>query len=151
MAQKPKSPFDDIAKLLAKEGVKLTKKQVLDVKRYARGVGRTNYLDKNPTVRPLKTPAQKKVSSRLEGIEDRRQDKGARLYGDSDGPMSYFFSDKTLNKSQKRKINQGFNAEEKMGSANARKVQQTLGSGLKPPKKSPVKKAPVKKAAPKKK
>jgi hypothetical protein len=149
MAPKPKSPFDDIAKLLAKEGVKLTKKEILDVKRYARGVGRTNYLDRVPNkVTKPKTAAQKKVSSRLEGIEDRRQDKGSRLYGDNDGPMGYFFSDKYLNKSQKKKINQGFSAEEKMGAGNARKIQKTLGTAVK---KSPVKKAPVKKAAPKKK
>lgn len=147
MATKPKSPFDDIAKVLAKEGVKLSKKAVLDIKRYARGVGRTNYLDVKPNTNKLKTAAQKKVAPRLEMIEMRRQDKGARLYGDSNGPMDYFFSDKTLKKTQKKKINQGFSAEQKIGASNARKVQKTLAKA--PVKKSPAKKAPIKRAAPK--
>lgn len=149
MAAKPKSALDDIAKFLAKKGVKLSKKEVLDMKRYARGSGRAEYLDRNPSkiVKP-KTAAQKKVSSRLEGIEDRRQDKGARMYGDSNGPMEYFLSDKYLTRDSKKKFNQAFMAEQKMGAGNARKVQKTLGTAVK---KSPVKKAPVKKAAPKKK
>ncbi len=150
MAPKPKSPLDDVAKFLAKKGIKLTKKEVLDMKRYARGDGRAQYLDRNPSkVAKPKTPAQKKVSSRLESIEDRRQDKGARMYGDNNGPMEYFLSDKNLNRSSKKAFNQGFLAEQKIGAANARKVQKTLGT--KPTKKSPTKKStPVKKVAKKK-
>lgn len=145
MAPKPKSPLDDIAKLLAKAGTKLTKKQVLDMKRYARGSGRAHYLDRNPSkvVKP-KTVAQKKVSSRLEMIEDRRQDKGARMYGDYNGPMDYFMGGKDLNRSSKKSFNQAFMAEQKIGAGNARKVQKTLGT-------APTKKAPTKKAAPVKK
>ena len=145
MPNKPKSPLDDVAKLLAKSGIKLSKKQVLDMKRYARGGGRADYLDRNPSkvVKP-KTAAQKKVSSRLENIEDRRQDKNARMYGDYNSPMDYFLGDKSMTRATKKQFNQAFGAEQKIGAGNARKVQKTLG-------KLPVKKAPVKKAAPKKK
>lgn len=141
-ARKPKSPIDDIIKLLAKEGVKVSKKTALDLKRYARGIGRSSYLDRKPAPMKLKTPAQKKVKSRLEMIEDRRQDKGSRLYGDNNGPVGYFFGD-DLKRSQKKLVNQGFAAEERIGAANARKARQVA--------KTPAKKAPVKKAAPKKK
>lgn len=145
------SAFDDIAKLLASQGVKLTKKQILDIKRYARGAARANYLDRKPNVVKLKTAAQKKVAPRLERIEDRRQDKQARLWGDNNGPIDYFFSDKYLSKPQKRLVNQGFSAEGKKAVDNVRKVQKTLGTGpkKKPVKKAPAKKAPAKRAAPK--
>lgn len=140
MPRQPKSPIDDIVKILARAGVKLTKKQTLDMKRYARGSGRSAYLDRKPNTRKPSTPAQKKVSSRLEAIEDRRQDKAARMYGDSRGPISYFLSDKNLTRAQKTQFNRAFSQEERIGAANARKVQKSL-----------AKKAPAKKAAPKKK
>ena len=145
MANKPKSPIDDIAKLLAKAGVKLNKKQKLDMKRYARGMGRTNYLDKKPNTNKPKTPAQKRVAPRLEMIEDRRQDKVSRMYGDNDGPLSYFMSDKNLTRTQKKQFNSAFSKEAKIGADNARKVQKSLSSKT-AAKKAPVKKAPAPKA-----
>lgn len=153
-ARKPQSPFDDIAKLLAKQGLKLTKKEVLDIKRYARGVGRTDYLDRKPNkVFKPKTAAQKRNAFGIENIEYRRDDKRARLYGDSNGPIDYFFSSKNPNRGQKKMINQAFSAEGKIAANNARKVQKALAKPVKKaaPKKAAAKKAPVKKTAAKKK
>lgn len=139
-SRNPKSPIDDIIKLFAKEGIKISKKTASEIKRYARGIGRADYLDRKPAPMKLKTPAQKKVKSRLEMIEDRRQDKGARLWGDNTGPTSGYFVKDKLNRQQKKVFNQGFAAEQKIGAANARTARRVASA-----KKSPVKKTAAKK------
>lgn len=142
--------IDDIAKWLLKNGgKKMSKKEVLEIKRYARGVGFTRDFEKNVEKKlaatvPRNKP-QSKLKNHLTNMADKRQDKVARVYGDSSGPHERFFSGRELGKAEgKRKeynalTNREWNKEVTAGRKNQVKAR------------SVIKKSAPKKSVPKKK
>jgi hypothetical protein len=115
MAAKKRKPaiekvqgIDDIAKWLAKNGGKaMSKKEVLHIKKYARGIGFNQDFEKNVEKKLAKAvprnKAQSKLKNHLTNMADTRQDKFARVYGDSNGPHERFFSGRELGKAESKR------------------------------------------------
>lgn len=134
-ARAPKSPIDDIAKWIASQGgKKLSKSEILKMKRFARGIGYTKEFDKVGEAALAKKVAKGKTSPRvaqhIENMAMKRQDKEARVFGDYTTPHAYFGVGEMLKsgatRQQKKVLGSKFKAswdeEVAIARANARKA-----------------------------
>lgn len=157
---RPKSPLDDAAKWIVKQGgKKLKKAEVQHIKRYARGIGWSKsfeksglekIVDKKLGVPPLKGTKRtnKVVADTVGKTRDRKlataklnmyynkQDKFARTYGDSNGPHERFFSDmdsgRAPRKEFNRRMNAAWNAEVEIGRKYGKSTNKAAARALGP-------------------
>jgi len=132
----PKSPLDDAAKWLAKQGgKKLKKADVQDIKRYARGVGWSKSFDKTKLegiaqkrlgnhgglntwkdstkgfdkVPPLKKTKKNALAHHKDMMSYNKQEKVSRVYGDYNGPHDRFFSHMDSGRAPRKEFNRRMN------------------------------------------
>ena len=124
----PKSPLDDFAKWAAKKGLsKITKAQVKDVKRYARGGGyaRGQYRIDDDVTKAARAAKGGKRGKYLKWKDNQlaeKQEKNARTYGDSRGPLDYWEGrlpqrpwDSKTRKEYNKRFSAAYRAEEEIG------------------------------------
>lgn len=138
--RKPKSALDDFGKWVAEQGAKkLAKKEIQNIKRYARGIGWSGDVER----KGLEAVLEKKVGSGVKGggkktklakhkldMQYKKQDKYARTYGDSSGPHDRFFSGMSSGRAKRsefnKRANAAWNAEVEIGrKQSARTSKQT--------------------------
>lgn len=164
----PKSPLDDAAKWLAKEGgKKLKKADIQHIKRYARGIGWSGsyeksglgkIVDKKVGVPPLKgtkrtnrvvaatvgKTKEKKLATAKLNLYYKKQDKYARTYGDTTGPHQRFFSEmdsgRAPRKEFNRRMNAAWNAEVEIGRKYGKPTNKAAARALAPKRRVPKKK-----------
>jgi len=164
----PKSPLDDAAKWLAKQGGKQLKKaEVRHIKRYARGIGWAQsyeksgldkIVDKKVGIPPLKGTkrTRKPVAATVGKTKDKKlataklnmyynkQDKYARTYGDFYGPHDRFFremdSGRAPRKEFNRRMNSAWNAEVEIGRKYGKPTNRAAARALRPKRRVPKKK-----------
>lgn len=165
----PKSPLDDAAKWLAKQGGKQLKKaDVQHIKKYARGMGWAKSYEKSG----LEKTVDKKLKSKATGLntwkesttgpkklkktkenalalhKDRmymnKQDKYARTYGDSKGPHDRFFSEMSSGRAPRkefnRRMNSAFRSEVEIGRKYGMPTNKAAAKALRPKRRVPKKK-----------
>jgi hypothetical protein len=116
--RKPKSPLDDFAKWATKQGLKITKAQVKDVKRYARGGGYARgqyHIDDDVTkaARAAKGGKRGKYLNWKDKQLAEKQEKNSRTYGDSRGPLDYWegrLGGRPYNTKNRKEYNKRFSA-----------------------------------------
>ena len=135
--RKPKSPLDDAAKWLAKQGGKQLKKaEIQSIKRYARGIGWSKSYDRSGLEKTvdkkmgkatglntwkqstskaagpnrLKKTKQNALAHHKDSMNYRKQDKEARVYGDYFGPHDRFFRDMPVGRAPRKEFNRRMNA-----------------------------------------
>jgi hypothetical protein len=130
VGSKPKSPIDDFAKWVISHGGKVSQSEVKTMKRYARGIGWSGDFEKKGLdtlaegVRGGSTRAR--LARHKLDMYYKKQDKYARLYGDSRGPNERFFSgmDKGISPRREfnRRANTAWNAEVEIGRKQGRRT-----------------------------
>jgi len=146
----PKSPLDDAAKWLAKQGGKQLKKvDVQHIKRYARGIGWSQSyeksglekivdkkLGKRPVANTVKKTKDRKLANAKLNMYYKKQDKFARTYGDTSGPHQRFFSSmdsgRAPRKEFNRRMNAAWNAEVEIGRKYGKSTNKAAARALGP-------------------
>ena len=138
-AAKPKSPLDDFGKWAAEQGSKaFSKKEILHIKKFARGIGWSGPFEKSGIGDALekaviKNPKDKYTRQQLNRFYD-KADKYARTYGDSQGPHQRFFKDADSGRAKvsefNKRANSAFNAEVEIGRKQGKKSAATTKSYL---------------------
>ena len=140
--RKPKSPFDDFAKWAAKlGGSKITKAQIRDVKRYARGGGYARgqyHIDDDVTKAARSAKMRGKRGKYLNWKDNQlaeKQEKNARTYGDSRGPLDYWegrLPPRPWNSKNRKEYNRRFSAayraEEEIGRRQGKATSKAVKS-----------------------
>ena len=147
---RPKSPLDDAAKWIVKQGGKQLKKtEVQHIKRYARGIGWSKSYEKSGLEKIVdKKVGKRPVANTVEKTRDRKlanaklnmyykkQDKFARTYGDTSGPHQRFFSDMDSGhaprKEFNRRMNAAWNAEVEIGRKYGKSTNKAAARALGP-------------------
>jgi hypothetical protein len=157
----PKSPLDDAAKWLAKQGGKQLKKaEIQNIKKYARGIGWSKSYEKSgldktvdkklgkatglnswkssTTAGPnkLKKTKENALALHKDRMNYAKQDKEARVYGDSFGPHDRFFremnSGRAPRKEFNRRMNSAWNSEVEIARQYGMKSNKAAAKALRP-------------------
>jgi hypothetical protein len=154
---RPKSPLDDFGKAVAKQvGKRLKKSEIQNIKRYARSEGFTKSYERTGLDKAVekklgkatgintwkesttlgKNKLKKTKENALALHKDRmyldKQDKVARLYGDSDGPHARFFKEMYLPRSLNKMGNKAFREEVEIGRKQAQAGNKASAKMLRP-------------------
>jgi len=154
---RPKSPLDDFGKAVAKQvGKQLKKSEIQNIKRFARSEGFAKSYERTG----LDKAVEKKLGNKASGIntwkesttgrkglkktkenalalhKDRmyldKQDRVARLYGDSNGPHERFFKEMYLPRSLNKMGNKAFREEVEIGRSQAQRGNKAAAKMLRP-------------------
>jgi hypothetical protein len=155
---RPKSPLDDFGKAVAKQvGKRLKKSEIQNMKRYARSEGFAKSYEKTgldkavekklgkatgmntwkeSTSSSAKNKLKKTKENALALHKDRmyldKQDKVARLYGDTDGPHERFFREMYLPRNLNKMGNKAFREEVEIGRKQAQAGNKAAARMLRP-------------------